>query len=94
MRDYLQENEPEKLRARRGKRFVRHHFVAAGVNHLQCFDQHDKWRRFRLYLHVGTEPMSGKITWLRIWWTNSNPRWVTKQFLDFSRSVGGAWCRV
>ncbi|KAI0712154.1 hypothetical protein C8Q76DRAFT_621798 [Earliella scabrosa] len=82
--------EPDAVEARKHRKFKRYRFWAAGVNDFWTFDQHDKWGpRFGLWLHVGTEPVSGEIKWLRIWWNNSNPRLVTKYYLDAVRKTGG-----
>ncbi|KZT31238.1 hypothetical protein SISSUDRAFT_995382, partial [Sistotremastrum suecicum HHB10207 ss-3] len=70
------EHDPEGVRDRRARVFVRHLYDAAAVNECWAFDQHDKWRRFGLYLHVGLEAYSGRVMWLKIWWTNRNPRLV------------------
>ena len=56
-------------------------------------DQHDKWQKFGLYLHVGIDPFAGDILWLRIWWTNRNPRLVASYYLDVAESRGGM-CRI
>ncbi|KAJ7835610.1 hypothetical protein B0H13DRAFT_1913517 [Mycena leptocephala] len=56
-----------------------------------CFDQHDKWKRFGLWLHLGIEPYSGWILWLKIWWTNRNPKLVTSYYLDGCRKAGGMY---
>ena len=52
-------------------------------------DQHDKWGRFGLWLHAGLEAFSGEINWMKIWWTNKNPRLVAKFYLDTCRRIGG-----
>jgi hypothetical protein len=39
---------------------------------LTC-DQHDKSKRFVLWLHLGLDPYGGRLAWLKIWWTNRNP---------------------
>ncbi|OJA08709.1 hypothetical protein AZE42_08886 [Rhizopogon vesiculosus] len=52
------------------------------------FDQHDKWRRFQLFLHVGIEPFSGRILWLNIWWTNYNPRLICGWYCDTVHTLG------
>jgi hypothetical protein len=75
--------------ARKANRLKRRIFHAAGVNHIWAMDQHDKWQRFGLRLHVGLEPFSGKILWLAIWWTNSNPKFVASQYLNAVRQFSG-----
>lgn len=86
---YLHETEPQKVEARRKKQFKRQRFFAAGVNHLWAFDQHDKFKRFGLFLHLGIEPFCGLLVWLVVWWSNSNPRLWSKQYIDAARRLGG-----
>jgi len=81
--------EPEEVAQRRRRGFKRRHFWAAGVNDVWPQDQHDKWGRFGLWLHAGLEAFSGEINWLKIWWTNKNPRLVAKYYLDTCRRIGG-----
>ncbi|KZS94018.1 hypothetical protein SISNIDRAFT_384265, partial [Sistotremastrum niveocremeum HHB9708] len=64
-------------------------YESFGVFETWSFDQHDKWRRFYLYLHVGLDVFSGKILWLKIWWTNRNPRLVCGWYLDAIEENGG-----
>jgi hypothetical protein len=54
-----------------------------------CFDQHDKWKRFGLWLHIGLDPYPGRIYWLRIWWTNRNSKLVTSYYINSCRPIGG-----
>jgi hypothetical protein len=81
--------EPEEVANRRQRGFRRRHFWAAGVNDVWPQDQHDKWGRFGLWLHAGIEAFSGEINWMKIWWTNKNPRLVAKFYLDTCRQIGG-----
>lgn len=87
--EWLRTVEPEAVAARKHRKFRRHRFWAAGVNDVWAFDQHDKWGRFGLYLHVGVEPVAGEIKWLKIWWNNSNPRIVTSYYIEAVRKLGG-----
>jgi len=52
-------------------------------------DQHDKWKCFGLYWHGCLDGFTGKILWLIVWWTNSNPRFVCAQYLEAMRNFGG-----
>lgn len=74
--------------ARQSHAFVRKIFYAGGVNHMWSFDQHDKWKRFGLFLHLGLDVHSRKLLWLRVWWTNSNPRLITSFYLDVVEKLG------
>lgn len=74
--------EPKLVKERKAGRLKRRRFWAAGVNDVWAVDQHDKWLRFGLYLHNGIDLFSGKIHWIRIWWTNKNPKLVLSYYLD------------
>ena len=80
---------PADVQARSAGRIRRRVFYAAGVNHIWALDQHDKWKRFGLRLHIGVETFTGFILWLTIWWSNSNPKLVAWQYIDAARRVGG-----
>ncbi|KAJ7086295.1 hypothetical protein C8R43DRAFT_1092660 [Mycena crocata] len=80
---YFAIHEPHLVRQRRARRLKRKRFWAAGVNDLWAVDQHDKWKyKFGLALHSGIDPFIGRIQWLKIWWTNSNPRLILSYYLD------------
>ncbi|KAJ7602178.1 hypothetical protein DFH06DRAFT_1348766 [Mycena polygramma] len=81
--------EPENLRQRKKQKFRRKRFWSAGNMDICAFDQHDKWKRFGLWLHIGLDPFCGRIMWLKIWWTNRNPRLITSYYLEACRQVGG-----
>ena len=51
--------------------------------------QHDKWKRFGLYWHGCLDGFTGKILWLVVWWTNSNPKFVCAQYFKAVRMFGG-----
>ncbi|KAG1884005.1 hypothetical protein F4604DRAFT_1878823 [Suillus subluteus] len=63
-------------------------YWTAGLHDIWVFDQHDKWRRFQLFLHVGIELSSGRILWLKIWWTNHNPRLICGWYCDTVQTLG------
>jgi hypothetical protein len=81
--EYFSIYEPELVKERRQNRLRRKRFWAAGVNDILAVDQHDKWKyKFGLALHSGIDPFIGLIHWLKIWWTNSNPRLILSYELD------------
>lgn len=53
-------------------------------------DQHDKWKRFGLWLHLGLDPFAGHLAWLKVWWNNQNPRLITSYYIEAGRKVSGA----
>ena len=83
--------DPVGVAARRAGRIRRRVFYAAGVNHIWAFDQHDKWQRFGLRLHLGIEPFAGFLLWLIVWWTNSNPKLVAREYFRAAREYGGMY---
>jgi hypothetical protein len=83
--------EPEAVRARQRRRFKRKRFWAAGVNDIWCQDQHDKWLRFGLWFHNSIDPFTGYNNWLRVWWTNKNPRLIASFFFEAVRQLGGEY---
>ena len=87
--DYFNATDPIAVQARRAGKIRRRIFYAAGVNHIWAFDQHDKWMRYGLRLHMGLEPFTGVILWLTVWWSNSNPKLVAQQYFNTARRVGG-----
>ena len=88
---YLKAVEPDQVAQRKANRLVRCTFYAVGVNHFWAMDQHDKWKRFGLFWHGCVDGFTGKILWLVVWWTNSNPRFVCVQYLDAVRGIGGTF---
>ncbi|KAI0686829.1 hypothetical protein BC835DRAFT_1309378 [Cytidiella melzeri] len=86
--EYMNLHHPDDVVARKGMRLRRKQFWTVGVNDVWSMDQHDKWRRFQLFLHIGVEPYSGLILWLKIWWTNRNPRLVCGWYCDVIRDLG------
>jgi hypothetical protein len=87
---YFQKYEPELIQARKANRLKRKRFWAAGVNDIWAVDQHDKWKyKFGLAFHLGTEPVTGCLLWLKVWWTNSNPRLILSYYLEAVLEKGG-----
>ncbi|THU85240.1 hypothetical protein K435DRAFT_558126, partial [Dendrothele bispora CBS 962.96] len=86
--EYMHKYEPDLVRARVRRRLKRRRFWAAGVNDVLCVDQHDKLKRYGLALHTGVDPFTGKIKWMRVWWTNSNPRLIFRYYLDCIKKDG------
>ncbi|KAG6908222.1 hypothetical protein DXG01_005694 [Tephrocybe rancida] len=81
--------EPELVEERKAHRLKRKEFWAAGVNDIVAVNQHDKWKyKFGLALHTGIEPMAGRIQWIKVWWTNSNPRLILSYYLDEVQESG------
>jgi hypothetical protein len=89
---HLRGEQPDEVAQRKANRLVaRPTFYAAGVNHFWTMAQNDKWKRFGLFWHGCVDGFTGKIIWLVVWWTNSNPRFVCAQHLDAVRSICGTY---
>ncbi|KAG6907734.1 hypothetical protein DXG01_007592 [Tephrocybe rancida] len=85
----LQIMEPAAVRHRRAHRFHQKKFYAAGPNDVWVQDQHDKWGpRFGLWLHNNIDPFTGFNNWMKVWWTNSNPRLVGRFYIEAVRELG------
>ncbi|THV03134.1 hypothetical protein K435DRAFT_916160 [Dendrothele bispora CBS 962.96] len=80
--EYMHKYKPDLVRARVRQRLRCRRFWAAGVNDVWCVDQHDKLKHYGLALHTGVDPFTEKIKWMRVWWTNSNPRLIFRYYLD------------
>jgi len=83
--------EPNEVEQWKHRKLKRRRFWAAGVNDVWPQDQHDKWGRFGLWMHAGLEAFCGEFNWIRIWWTNKNPRLIARYYLDTCRKIGGQW---
>ncbi|KZT50321.1 hypothetical protein CALCODRAFT_444796 [Calocera cornea HHB12733] len=86
---YQSLTDPIGNRQRRGKRLKHYHLWTAGLHEFWSFDQHDKWKRFGLFLHVGLENFSNTILWLKVWWTNSNPRLIASYYFEAAKQLHG-----
>ena len=65
--------------------------MSVGPNEMWCLDQHDKFKRFRLFFHVGLDPFPGVIHWCKVWWTVRNPKLIARFYLNVARAIGGVY---
>jgi hypothetical protein len=79
---YFRVYESKLIWERKAGHLKRWRFWAAGVNDILAVDQHDKWKRFGLALHTGIDPFPGHIHWIKVWWTNSNPKLILSYYLE------------
>ena len=82
----LKKIEPDEVERRKARRFKRRIYHAAGVYDTWCMDQHDKFQKFGLRFHNGLDPFSGRNVWIKVWWTNKNPRLISKLYIDAARA--------
>jgi hypothetical protein len=87
----LLEREPQAVEARRpgkgkGKR-IRGRYSAPGVNDHWCLNQNDKLKSFGIWQHLGVEPISGRILWLKAWFTNRNQAFICSLFINTVRNL-------
>ncbi|PPQ85599.1 hypothetical protein CVT25_012505 [Psilocybe cyanescens] len=80
--EYFKIFEPRLVKERKAGRLKRHHFWSAGINDLWAVDQRDKWKKFGLALHTGIDPFPEKIHWMKVWWTNNNPKLIASYYID------------
>jgi hypothetical protein len=85
---YFRVYERDLVRQRKAGHLKRRRFWAAGVNDMFAVDQHDKWQRFGLRLHTGVDPFPGVVHWMKIWWTNRNPKLILSYYLDVVEETG------
>ncbi|KAI9428955.1 hypothetical protein BJY52DRAFT_1208165 [Lactarius psammicola] len=52
-------------------------------------DQHDKFKQYGLFFHVGLDPYPGVIHWCKVWWTVRNPKLIARFYLDAACAIGG-----
>ncbi|KAJ7847149.1 hypothetical protein B0H14DRAFT_3867559 [Mycena olivaceomarginata] len=83
--DILKQMEPEKVAACYSRRFKHSCFYSAGMMEILSFDQHNKWKYYGLYLHLGMDPYTGRLHWNKIWWMNRNTALVTSYYLGAVR---------
>ncbi|KAI9447090.1 hypothetical protein BJY52DRAFT_1206604 [Lactarius psammicola] len=52
-------------------------------------DQHDKFKRYGLFFHVGLDPYPGLIHWCKVWWMAKNPKLIARFYFDAAQAIGG-----
>ncbi|KZT55411.1 hypothetical protein CALCODRAFT_405924, partial [Calocera cornea HHB12733] len=89
LRQYQALADPVGNQQRRARRLKHYVHWSTGLHEVWSVDQHDKWKRFGLFLHVGVENFSNFVLWLKVWWTNSNPRLIAGYYLEAAARLGG-----
>src|SRR4051794_21589724 len=85
--EYFHTFGPKLIKEHKARCIKRHCFWSAGVNDLWAVDQHDKWKKFGLALHTSIDQFPGKTHWMKVWWTNNNPKLITSYYLDAVEST-------
>ncbi len=88
---YLRQTEPDAVDTQQYKWFKRWTFVAIGPNEMWSLDQHDKFKCYGLFFHVGLDPYLGIIHWCKVWWTVRNPKLIACFYLDTAWSIVGMY---
>ena len=88
---FLKLREPDLVEMWKRRRFRQKQFWSAGIMDVLTVDQHDKWRDFSLFLHVGLDPFPGCVLWCKIWWTNRDPHLVCSYYLNSCHKEGGTY---
>lgn len=87
--DALKVVEPEAVAMRKKGKYKRKQYVTAGCNETWTMDQHDKFLKYGIAIHVCVEPFSGYVIWAKAWHTNKNPKVVAGWYLEAVRKLGG-----
>ncbi|KAG1723511.1 hypothetical protein EDB19DRAFT_1834590 [Suillus lakei] len=85
---YMNIHHPDEVQDQKRCWLKRSTYWTAGLHDSWVFDQHDKWCRFQLFLHIGIKPFSGRILWLKVWWTNHNPPLICGWYCDTVNKLG------
>ncbi|KAF8835867.1 hypothetical protein BDN67DRAFT_992298 [Paxillus ammoniavirescens] len=88
MQKYFITYEPQLVRQHKANHLQCHCFWAAGVNDIWAVDQHDKWLHFGLALHMGIEPFSGHILWMKVWHSNRNLQLILSYYMEIVEKFG------
>ena len=86
---YLNLTEPEAINFHKWKRFHQKRFWSAGVMDIWLCGQHDKWKWFGVWLHLGFDPYPSKLQWLKVWWSNRDPQLIGSYYLKAAQKKGG-----
>ncbi|KZS86338.1 hypothetical protein SISNIDRAFT_421048, partial [Sistotremastrum niveocremeum HHB9708] len=84
--------EPAAVARRRRHAYERHGYFTEAVGECWAFDQHDKWARFKLYLHVGLDVYTSRVLWCHVYRSNRNPRLICGFYLDAIEELGYMPC--
>ena len=82
--------EPDAVRAQWYKKFKRQTFTSVGPNETWCLDQHDKFKCYVFFFHIGLDPYPGVIHWCKVWWTVRNLKLVKSFYMNVAWAIGGA----
>ncbi|KAH8991701.1 hypothetical protein EDB92DRAFT_1935041 [Lactarius akahatsu] len=63
-------------------------FIAIGPNEMWSLDQHNKFKRYGLFFHIGLDPFPGVIHWCKVWWTVRNLKLIARFYFDTAQSIG------
>ena len=91
MNDFLKSIEPDAVEAHEHGHLKRRQSWSAGVIEFWSIDQHDKWGRFSLWLHLGIDLYTGRFAWVKVWWCNHNPHLLISYYLKAGRQAGGMY---
>ncbi|XP_038072015.1 uncharacterized protein LOC119740708 [Patiria miniata] len=81
--------DPLGVELRRRHRLRRRSYVNKGPNYAIHVDQHDKLKVYGFAVHGAIDGFSRRLLWLKVAYTNNDPRVVASYFLDFLRELEG-----
>lgn len=94
VRQLLKALDPEGVEARSRRLIRRRRYISRGPNYLIHVDGYDKLKAFGFAVHGAIDGFSRKVLWLQVGFTNNDPRYIAKFFMDYVRDINGVPCVV
>lgn len=94
VRQLLSILDPEGVDLRSRRRLIRRRYCSKGPNYLVHIDGYDKLKAFGFAVHGAIDGFSRKMLWLQVGFTNNDPRYIAKFFMEYVRCINGVPCVV
>ena len=94
VRQILKHADPEGVECRSKKILKRRKYYAKGPNDIWHIDGNDKLKPYGFEIHGCIDGYSRKVLWMRIVYSNKDPRTVIYYYLVTVKNVNGFPCRV
>ncbi|XP_063961888.1 uncharacterized protein LOC135155737 [Lytechinus pictus] len=89
VRELLTLLDVEGVQRRSTRRLRRRQYVSVGPNHVIHVDGYDKLKPYGFAVHGAIDGFSRKVLWLRVGYSNNDPRFVARFYLNFVRNING-----
>jgi hypothetical protein len=80
--------DAEGLEIRRARKLQRRIFHSAGPDQVWSLDGHDKLKRWGFAIHGCCDGYSRYAIWLRVGYSNNDPRYILSYYLDAIEDIG------